>query len=184
MSKLLSTKTTTVGSFIGWESHKTVFSFQNAQKLHSICNNIQTIVVEISFYQLLVCAVATAIDLIALETNDILSEYGLSSIDDLIVVLSMAFYFFYLSKALTSDLYEAYAKVNWGRFLAITGPIRPLSMIFSCGFLRKCKYTMGKNRLLLFYWYSGEYWKISLNKELLDLTVELIAASNCWLCMN
>lgn len=69
-----------------------------------LCNVIQRMVSGALFYQLLVGAVVTAINLFSLESHGIFSIYGISAAYDLAVMLSSTSIYCYLSEGLTFNL--------------------------------------------------------------------------------
>lgn len=71
---------------------------------HSFSNNIPIIMSEILFYQLVMCAIATAINLYALQSNGIFTVHAITSTYDLASVLTATFIYCYLSEMLTCDL--------------------------------------------------------------------------------
>lgn len=71
---------------------------------HSLTNNMHIMTTEILFYQLFMCAATTALNLYAIEANDVLDMHAATSIHILLTVLAATFTYCYLSEALTADL--------------------------------------------------------------------------------
>lgn len=67
-------------------------------------NNVRHIVSELLFYQLFVCAAATASNIFALESNGILSARALGAVYDLTAVLALTFIYCYLSESMSLHL--------------------------------------------------------------------------------
>lgn len=70
----------------------------------SFVNSARSIISEFLFIQLVICAIAMAFNLFALESHGIFSTHSMSTIIGLIVVLTFTFIVCYLAEALTLDL--------------------------------------------------------------------------------
>lgn len=83
-----------------------LFSLSPHHFLRSLGKNIRIIVSELLFYQLLICAVASGINLFELESNGLFSLRSMIPIYDFLIILTMTFVSCYLSENLTSNLSE------------------------------------------------------------------------------